>query len=615
MRPSLVLRLLALAVVVLGACGPRRPPGTEPPETARQPVNYFVRVARGGAPAYLITVSTDRVRRDSVDFFLPAWIPGQYGQLSNLVQAESFTVRDGSGDPVATRRIGSTRWRLYPKGEQYLSVAYEIVPDPPSEPLPFRTRLDLHAGYALGGGLFGTLEGYESRPVRVSFDIPNGWRASAPLQTEGPNRFSAVSYASLPATPFVVGDRFRDYRLFQRGRPHQVTVQGASSSFAPESLLALVDETIRTGTDFFGTAHYERFMFAIHFVPPEVGGIGGTGHTAGMAVFLPEMESGQVRQAGVETMLLHQYLHAWLPGTFGPRELTWPDWSRAPRTSDLWLIEGAAEYYARLLPVRRRGERARSRFYDEMGALITLWRELGGGDEIRPGSLAGPVIRGGDDRATARLVVGGALTAFLVDLAIREETRGVRGLDQLLFYLQGSVPAGGYQEDVWDDAADAIGVSPATLFPFTTGGTVSLEAGLARAGLRMVDRGERRRTLGARLQVGLGNAFMVAAVDPGGTAASAGLREGDRILAINETPIAPDEALATRYALTTYIAEARPGTPIRFSIERAGARIDARGQVRESPARRVELQELSSPSAQALLVRSSLFRPATSPGR
>ena len=35
-----------------------------------------------------------------------------------------------------------------------------------AEPLPFRTRLDLHSGYALGAGLFGFFEGFEARHGR-----------------------------------------------------------------------------------------------------------------------------------------------------------------------------------------------------------------------------------------------------------------------------------------------------------------------------------------------------------------------------------------------------------------------------------------------------------------
>ncbi|HEY7472292.1 MAG TPA: PDZ domain-containing protein [Gemmatimonadota bacterium] len=613
LRIPRVVALAALAAIA--ACGPRRPPETLP-ETARQPVGYFVRIDRTGALRYEVSLTTDRVRRDSVDFVLPSWVAGQYGQLSSQIQAESFSARDGRGNPVATRRISGTRWRLYPDGAEYLSVAYQILPDPPSEPLPFRTRLDSHAGYALGAGLFGTLEGYETRPVRISFDLPDGWRASAALQTEGPNRFSASRYEELPETVFVVGDRYRDYKLFERGRPHQVIVQGASSGFTPDSLLALIDETIRTGTDFFGTPPYERYLFAVHFVPPDVAGIGGTGHATGSAIFLPEMESGKVREAGVETILLHQYLHAWLPGAFGPAELVHPDWSRAPRVPDLWFVEGAAEYYARLLPVRRGGGSSRVRFYDQMGALVTLWRELGGRDEILSSTLAGPVLRGGDDRTMARLVAGGALTAFLTDLSIRDETRGLRGLDQLLYFVQRSAPGGHAGGAFWSEAADAIGVSSSALSAFSEGGTVSIEAGLARAGLRVVDRAERRRTLGARLQVDPGRGFVVGAIDPGGTAASAGLREGDRILKINQTPIAPDEVVATRYALDTYIAEARTGAPIRFEIERDGESREMRGEVRESRVRHAEIREISSPSAQALLVRASLFKPSQPvPGR
>lgn len=139
---------------------------------------------------------------------------------------------------------------------------------------------------------------------------------------------------------------------------------------------------------------------------------------------------------------------------------------------------------------------------------------------------------------------------------------------------------------------------------------ISLETGLARAGLRLVERAERRRTLGARLQVDTGRAFVVTSVDAGGTAASAGLQVGDRILKINQTPIAPDEVVATRYALDTYIAGARPGSGVEFAIERDGVPREARGEVKESRVRHAEIQEIRSPSAQALLVRASLFQPS-----
>ena len=118
----------------------------------------------------------------------------------------------------------------------------------------------------------------------------------------------------------------------------------------------------------------------------------------------------------MESILLHQYLHAWLPGSFGPATLIRPDWSSAPRAPELWLVEGVAEYYARLLPVRRTGGTSRARFYDAMGTLITVWRELGGGDRIEPAGLVGPVVRGGEEGAMPRLVAGGAIAIDQDDL-------------------------------------------------------------------------------------------------------------------------------------------------------------------------------------------------------
>jgi C-terminal processing protease CtpA/Prc len=159
----------------------------------------------------------------------------------------------------------------------------------------------------------------------------------------------------------------------------------------------------------------------------------------------------------------------------------------------------------------------------------------------------------------------------------------------------------GYGEEVWTGAAQALGLAPGTLGVLTAAGGMSLETGLERA--------ERRRTLGARLQVRAGSGFVVASVEPGGTAASAGLREGDRILSINGTPIGPSEVVATRYALDTYIASARSGAPIRFAIERDGVQEEARGQVRESRVRHVEVQEVPSAPSEALVVRASLFQP------
>lgn len=574
-------------------------------------INYFVRVSGAGADRYQVALAADRIRADSLDFVLPTWIPGQYGIGPHRTIVESFSARDGEGQPVSSRRVGVASWRLYTRDVHYLGLSYEIVPGPTGVPLPFRTQLGLHYGYSPGAGLLGTLRGYESRPVTIAFDIPRGWKAITPLRPSGPNRYEASSYHEVPGVPFVIGDRVKDYKLFLAGKSHQITVHGVDDSFTPDSLLALVSQTVDFGTRFFGTTTpYERYTFALHFVSPEESGWGATGGVSGSTVFLPRLDPTRLRDAGVGRLLLHQYFHAWSPGRFGPRALVAPQgWGSPPPLDDLWFVEGAAEYYAHLLPARF-GTGGREGFSDTFGHLLTNWSQLGGGDRIDPAALVRRAEATGEDLDRTRMTIGGTLAMFLIDLRIREETRGLRGLDQAIHYLQRWTPAEGYDPAVvWEEVAAALGVPAVTLGPLVTGEALSLEAGLARAGLRADVRQERRRSLGARLVPGPGGRFVLTDVEPGGTASSAGLVEGDLLLAINETPIAPDEVVATTFAMSNYIREARVGRTVRFQIERDGEVREVRGTVRETRFPVVRLVESAGATRSAEMVRESLFSP------
>lgn len=612
---------LAGAVSTVAGCASRPPVRPSIPET---PINYYVQIGRAGEQRFDVSMAVDELHADSIDFYLPAWAPGRYRPAPRSA-VESFSVRNGHGEPVAVRRLGSQSWRLYPAGADYITIGYRVAASADAGPgRATATILGLKGGYTLGAALFGSLTGHEARAVTVAFELPRGWRVMTPLQELGRTRFKAPSFDALPGTPIVLGDRIADYKLFVGGKPHQVAIQGAPRGFTPDSLLRLVNETVEIGTRFYGVPPYERFVFAFHFLEPGDAGLGATGQPSGAAFFLPPLDADQVREAGVGSLLLHQYLHAWYPGAFGPAALLDPDFTAPPQVPDAWLIEGAAEYYARLLPVRY-GRAAPASFYDAMGDLLTVWRERGRGGVVDPATLR---LETTDE---ADMVVGGALAAFVIDIAIRGDTRGQRGLDELLAYLQRGTPVGGYGKSVWPEAALALGIPEAALSPLIAGSALSIETGLARAGLRTTVRSEPRQTLGARLVVEGGSGtvvadpqreavalefgvpytparnFVVRDVEPNGTAASAGLREGDVLLRINDTPVGPEETIATRYALRRYVREAPAGSRVTFDILRGGIPLEREGVVRRIPVPEVAIEEVPGSSAAALVVRSGLL--------
>lgn len=626
-RPVLAGAVPTIALLALAGCASREPLRPSIPVT---PVNYYVRVADASASGYDISVAFDEVNADSIDFYLPAWTPGRY-QADRRPDVENFSVREGHGEPIAMRRLDSRRWRIYPGQARYVTIGYRVpTAVDAAAGRAFATLLELRGGYVMGAALFGTLLGHESRPVQVAFEVPSGWSVTTALREVNRNRWLGASFDVLPGTIFALGDRMTDYKLFVAGKPHQVVIQGAPRGFAPDSLLKLVSETIELGTGFYGVPPYERYLFAFHFVEPGVTGLGATGQATGASFFLPPMDGDQVRQAGLGALLLHQYLHAWFPGAFGPAALLDPNFLAPPDIPGAWFLEGTAEYYARLLPVRRGGGDMRD-LYEAMGELLTVWRHMGHGTSVDPSTLRP------DTADEAEIVVGGALAALVIDIAIHGDTRAQRGLDELLAFLQRGTPVGGYHEGVWGEAAMSLGIPEEGLSPLVTGSRLSLESGLARAGLRLATRSEARQTLGARLVVepASGTAapdpqreavalefgvpyapsrhFIVRDVEPNGTAASAGLREGDILLRINDTPVGPDETIATRYALRRYIGEAPAGSPVAFDILRGGVPMEREGAVRRISVSRVEIEEVPGSSAAALVVRTGLLDRAGTP--
>ncbi len=65
------LSVLALA---LAGCAARSV-GTDVPST---PVNYYVRVERAKPDRFEVSVALDHIRGDSIDYVLPARIPGRF---------------------------------------------------------------------------------------------------------------------------------------------------------------------------------------------------------------------------------------------------------------------------------------------------------------------------------------------------------------------------------------------------------------------------------------------------------------------------------------------------------------------------------------------------------
>jgi S1-C subfamily serine protease len=76
-----------------------------------------------------------------------------------------------------------------------------------------------------------------------------------------------------------------------------------------------------------------------------------------------------------------------------------------------------------------------------------------------------------------------------------------------------------------------------------------------------------RAFLGVRLATTFGGGALVASVEPGGPAATAGIKPGDVIVAVDKTPVANVDDLAAR------LAAIKPGKTIPIGVVRSGKKL------------------------------------------
>src|SRR4029453_3806375 len=96
------------------------------------------------------------------------------------------------------------------------------------------------ADYALftGTQLFLLPEGHRSRPSRVRFDVPSGWKIASGLdETADPMVFTAPEYDTLVDQPTLRG-QFDVTRFMVDGKPHEV-VANPTGVFSAEKMRTL----------------------------------------------------------------------------------------------------------------------------------------------------------------------------------------------------------------------------------------------------------------------------------------------------------------------------------------------------------------------------------------
>ena len=561
-------------------------------------IEYTVKVA--DIPGQLFHVTTDirNINQPALELSLPVWSPGWYVIENYAKNVARFRVSAPGGRELRPAQVRKQTWRIDTKGISRVIVEFDYLAKVLSA-----NQARIAPDYALftGTQLFLLPEGHRSRPSVVRFDVPVGWKIASGLdETADPMVFTAPDYDTLVDQPTLMG-QLDVTRFMLDGKPHDLVVSppGVFSAERTRTLAGYLSTLAETQGRIFGGLPYRKFVYFYVLRALEASAQVLEHQNSFVAIWnpaalpLPEDVLGQAA---------HEFFHVWNVKRIRPVQM-WPyDYSRETETPLLWVSEGFTSYYAGLT-LYRAGLRPAASFIGDVASAIGQVEDNEARRYISASDSSTSTWLGYNSPLPFSIsyYTQGRYIAALLDLSIRHDTNGARGLDEVMrtlftdFYQRGR----GFSTEDFVRVVNRIsGRSYESFFSRYVSGTdvPPYETILGYAGYQFERDARKIPFLGVNLDA-LGR---VTGFPPGFDAATSRLQQDDFIVSVDGQTL-EGQGAGTVFRLLTE----RLGRNVRLRIRRGGEERELDIDVGFVELANYRIVEIQSPTPEQLKIRES----------
>lgn len=537
---------------------------------------------------------------------LPAWTPGSY-EITNFARwILNFTPTAG-GKTLAWDKLDYDTWRIQPAGARTISVAFDFLADTLDNAIAW-ARPD----FVLfnGTNLFLYPEGRDFRfASSVSVRTRPGWLIATGMKPGGgPGTYSATNYHDLVDMPFFVGKMDLDSN--QVGGKWVRLATYPSGAFKGEARSRLWDQMIKmipVMASVFQETPWDSYTTLQVYTPERGGGAALEHQNSHLGIYNPGFRGDPV----LASITAHEIFHAWNVKRLRPADL-WPyDYSEPQETTWLWVSEGITDYYSDLALVR-------AGVVDSTGFLAETGNKMATMAAAPPTSLEDASLSTWIAPVNGTQYIyypKGSLAGFMLDIMIRDASNNRRSLDLVMrdLYRTAYKKGRGFSAaDWWGAVSRAAGGRSFTEFnaKYVDGREpYPWDQVLALAGLKTVADTIREPRLGIATSQDSTGAIVVEQLAPGAMAQEAGLKVGDRLLALGDIAI-EDPGFGKAYRERFGKSE---GDSLPIRVRRGSDTLTLHGKVRL--AARVESRVAFDPSAseKAVRIRNGIIKGTLSP--
>lgn len=388
-----------------------------------------------------VTLEPPAISKEKIIYNIPKIVPGTY-QIYDFGQyVMDFQAFDKEGKVLYVNRLDDNRWEIH-DADKLGKISYwvEDTWDAEVEELVFEpggTNIEEGENIVLNNhGFFGYFDDMKLLQYELNITRPDNFYGSTGLTDittkENTDTYTIGNYMDLVDAPIMYNQP--DTVTFKIAETSILVSVYSKNKVAPAAELAKDIKVILEAQKEYlgGKLPVEKYAFIIYLYEG-TSGSGGSGaleHSYSSFYYLPEMDPSRLSGFLVD-IAAHEFFHIVTPLNIHSEEIGNFDFIHPKMSKHLWLYEGVTEYFAGHVQVYQ-GLISTDAYFD---MILDKMETAENFNDTLPFTVMSAKALDEHKDEYMNVYNKGALIGLCLDILIREQTNGKKGLKELMHLL------------------------------------------------------------------------------------------------------------------------------------------------------------------------------------
>ncbi|MEM5538639.1 peptidase M61 [Olleya sp. AS48] len=398
-----------------------------------------------------VTINPGRFTEQTVTYRLPRVVQGTYSVSDFGKYVDDFKAFDYKGTELPTVKVDTNTWTIanatqldyitYNANDTFdQEVTGGIGGEAPFSPAgtniePTNYVLNLH-------GFIGYFDNLKDSQYSLDVTAPADFKRTSALQETGKtvskdgklatSSYFAPRYFDITDNPMFYGDL--DVEEFQVGDIKIVlSVYSPNKVHSAASIKEVMQKMMQAQKTYLGdvnsTPRYDIYLYLSEGKPESPKGFGALEHHTSTVVVLEEDMPFEALAESMIDVVSHEFFHIVTPLSVHSEDVHYFDYNQPTFSKHLWMYEGVTEYFATLFQVDQDLIDSEEFYGDILGKIQT---SANLDDSMSFTVMSENVLDEPYAPQYYNVYMKGALIGMCIDIILREESNGNRGILSLM---------------------------------------------------------------------------------------------------------------------------------------------------------------------------------------